>query len=199
MRNHPGIRAALMAAAGTLTLMAAACGAKGTTASGSDASTGPGANTTVSASASAAGEGGSDTVGGTGGTTTSKPPTPKASTTPKSSPSAATGPVIVSFEVDGKASCDESGPGFSAPGTVTFSWKVTGATKVGLSIDDPTFFSKFGKGSFDDYPAVVTMQTIPFGCDVPIGQTATHQYTLDTLDGGTHKSMTIKASAVNHG
>jgi hypothetical protein len=191
MTNHPGIRAALIAAAGTLALMATACGANSTTASGGQ----PSPSTSPSA-----GSGEGDTGGGTGGTgtgTATKSPTPKATTTPKASPSTASGPQIVSFKVSGNASCDESGPAFSAPGTVTLTWKVTGATKVALSIDDPTFFSKNGTGSFSTYGATDT-QTIPFSCNVPIGQTATHQYTLDTVDGGAHKSMTIKASATNH-
>jgi hypothetical protein len=99
--------------------------------------------------------------------------------------------------VSGNASCYEAGPGFSAPGTVTLTWKVTGATKVALSIDDPTFFGKYNTGSFATYGATDT-QTIPFACNVGPGQTATHKYTLDTMDGGTHRSMTISASAVNH-
>ncbi len=198
MTNHPGIRAAVIAAAGTLALMVAACDAGATTASGGQS--GPSASTPPSA---AAGEGntgtgtGTDTGGtGNGGGTATKSPTPKA-TTAKASPSAASGPQIEYFKVSGNASCDEQGPGFSAPGTVTLTWKVTGATKVALSIDDPSFFSAHGTGSFDDYPATTT-QTIPFACNVPTGHTATHQYTLDTIDGGLHKSITIEASAVNH-
>jgi hypothetical protein len=185
MRNHPGIRAALMAAAGTLTLMAAACGAKGTTASGSDASTGPGANTTVSASASAAGEGGSDTVGGTGGTTTSKPPTPKASTTPKSSPSAATGPVIVSFKVLQQPACPVVGTTdapFSTPGQpVIVGWKVTGATKVALSMDGGLYGSNYGPED---------QETVNFTCDTSKPKTS-HTYTITTSGGGASKSQTL--------
>jgi hypothetical protein len=187
MTNHPAVRAALVAATGTLALMAAACGA------GTGALSGP----AISASPSVgAGEVTAGDTGNGGGTTTS--PAPATSPTPKTNTTAAaSGPVIVYFKVSGNASCSESGPGFSAPGTVTLSWKVTGATKVGLSINDPTFYSRFGKGSFSDYPASDT-QTIPFSCNVKTGETATNQYTLDTLDGGAHKSMTIKASAVNH-
>ena len=191
MTNHPAIRAALMAATGTLALMVTACA--GSTHSSAQSS--PAASASPSAGA---GEVTTGDAGNGGGTTTSptpaKSPTPKTNTTTQAAPS---GPVIVYFKVSGNASCSESGPGFSAPGTVTLTWKVTGATKVGLSINDPTFYSKNGKGSFDDYPATDT-QTIPFSCNVSSGQTATNQYTLDTLDGGAHKSMTIKASAVNH-
>lgn len=190
MTNHPAIRAALIAATGTLALMAAACGASG---NGSSAQAGTGASASPSAGA---GEVTTGDTGTGGGTTTS--PTPAKSPTPKTNTTtAASGPQIVYFKVVGNASCSESGPGFSAPGTVTLSWKVTGATRVGLSINDPTFYSKYGKGSFDNYPATDT-ETIPFSCNVQTGETATNQYTLDTLDGGAHKSMTIKASAVNH-
>lgn len=190
MTNHPAIRAALVAATGTLALVAAACGASSTD---SSAQSGPAGSASPSAGA---GEVTTGDTGNGGGTTT--PPTPATSPTPKTNTTtAASGPVIVYFKVSGNASCSESGPGFSAPGTVTLTWKVTGATKVGLSINDPTFYSRFGKGSFSDYPATDT-QTIPFSCNVTTGETATNQYTLDTLDGGAHKSMTIKASAVNH-
>jgi hypothetical protein len=191
MTNHPAIRAALIAATGTLALMAAACGASGTS---SSAQSGPSASASSSAGAGEVTTGDAGTGGG--GTTTS--PTPAMSPTPKTNTTtSASGPQIVYFKVSGNASCSESGPGFSAPGTVTLTWKVTGATRVGLSINDPTFYSKNGKGSFDDYPATDT-ETIPFSCNVSSGATATNQYTLDTLDGGAHKSMTIKASAVNH-
>lgn len=200
MTHHPGIRAALIAAAGTLVLMAAACGAKSNTATGDQ----PGASASPTASVGA-GEGGTGTNGdagdnGTGnagnGTTTS--PTPKTSSTPKSGNSPAAGPQIVSFTVEGNASCFESGPGFSSPGTVTLSWKVTGATKVALSIDDPSFFSQHGSGSWESNLAATHTETISFPCNAGNGVVTTHKYTLDTMDGGAHKSMTISASATNH-
>jgi hypothetical protein len=198
MTNHPGIRAALIAAAGTLALLGAACGANGTTASGAQAGASASTSPTAGAGEGNTGGGTGTGTGGGGGTTTNSP-TPKATTaTPKSSPSTASGPQIVTFKISGNASCSESGPGFSAPGTVTLTWKVTGATKVALSIDDPTFFGTYGTGSFSTYGATDT-QTIPFACNVASGQTATHKYTLDTMDGGAHRSMTISASAVNHG
>lgn len=198
MTNHPGIRAALIAAAGTLVLMAAACSANSTTASGDQ----PTASAAPTASGGA-GEGGTGTNGdagdnGNGGNGTTTSPTPKTSTTPKSSSSTASGPQIVSFKVEGNASCYESGPDFSSPGTVTLSWKVTGATKVALSIDDPTFFSQHGTGTWESNLPATHTETLSFGCNAGNGVKTTHKYTLDTMDGGAHKSMTISASATNH-
>ena len=185
MRNHPGIRAALMAAAGTLALTAAACGAKGTATSGTDASTGPIANTTASASAGS-GESDSGTGGGTGGTTaTTKPPTPKSSTTPKSSPSAASGPVIVSFKVLQQPACPVVGTTdapFSTPGQpVVVGWKVTGATKVALSMDGGLYGSDYGPED---------QQALNFTCDTSKAKTS-HTYTITTSGGGASRSQTI--------
>lgn len=184
MRNHPGIRAALMAAAGTLALAAAACGAKGTTASGPDASTGPIANTTASASAGS-GEGDSGTVGGTGGTTaTTKPPTPKSSTTPKSSPSAATGPVIVSFKVLQQPVCERvatSDAPFQPAKDIIVSWKVTGATKVALSMDGGLYRSDYGPED---------QQQLYFACKSGDPHPS-HTYTITTSGGGASRSQTI--------
>ena len=183
MRNHPGIRAALMAAAGTLALTAAACGANGTATSGTDASTGPIANTTASASAGS-GEGGSDTVGGTGGTTTAKPPTPKSSTTPKSSPSAASGPVIVSFKVLQQPVCERvatSDAPFQPAKDIIVSWKVTGATKVALSMDGGLYRSDYGPED---------QQQLYFACKSGDPHPS-HTYTITTSGGGASKSQTI--------
>src|SRR5215475_8887351 len=128
MRNHPGIRAALMAAAGTLALTAAACGAKGT--SSPDANTSPNANTTASATATTgSGEGDTGTAGDTGtSTATTKPPTPKSSTTPKSSPSANSGVVIVSFKATQQPVCERAATAdapFQSAKDIIVAWKVT--------------------------------------------------------------------------
>lgn len=185
MRNHPGIRAALMAAAGTLALTAAACGAKGTTASGPDASTGPVANTTASASAGS-GEGDPGTVGGTGGTTTAttKPPTPKSSTTPKSSPSAASGPVIVSFKVTQQPVCERvatSDAPFQPAKDIIVAWKVTGATNVALSMDGGLYRSDYGPED---------QQQLYFACKSGDPHPS-HTYTITTSGGGASRSQTI--------
>jgi hypothetical protein len=72
----------------------------------------------------------------------------------------------------------------------------TGTITVALSIDDPGFFGQHGTGSFGTYPAQDT-QTLPFSCGAATSRT-THQYTLDTIGGGAHRTMTIKASATSH-
>jgi hypothetical protein len=183
MTNHPGIRAALIAAAGTLALMATACGANSTTASGGK----PSPSTSPSA-----GSGEGDTGGGTGGTgtgTATKSPTPKATTTPKASPSTASGPQIVSFKVTHQPMCPVVGTPdapYSAPGQdVTIAWKVTGATKVSLSVDGPGIYR-------DDY-GLEDMQVLSFGCDTSKPQ-STHTYTINTIGGGTSKSQKLTVS-----
>jgi hypothetical protein len=187
------MRAALLAAAGTLVLMATACSANGTTASGNQ----PGTSASPAASG-AAGEGGIGGAGDTGTGNTGNGGSATNSPTPKSSTSKVAGPQIVSFVVEGNASCFESGPNFQSPGTVTLKWTVIGATKVALSIDDPTFFSKNGSGSYESNLPASHEETLNFSCNSGNGVTTTHTYTIDTMDGGSHRSKTISASATNH-
>jgi hypothetical protein len=189
MRNHPGIRAALMAAAGTLALTAAACGATGTTASGPVANTGSSANTTASATATAgSGENSSGTVGGTGTTATTRPPTPIPSTTAKSNPSSGPGPVIVSFKVLQQPACPVAGTSdapFSTPGQpVILAWKVTGATKVALSMDGGLYGSDYRPED---------QQSLYFQCDTSRTKT-THTYTITTSGGGASRSQTLSVT-----
>jgi hypothetical protein len=201
MSSNPGTRAArLFAAACALALSAAACGQQHhSTASTAESQSSQGTGVIEPVSASPAGDAtaSSGTTGsggtGSGGTGGTRPSSPR----PSRSPSPAAGPTIVSFAVSGNASCDESGPDFNSPGTVTLIWKVTGTDKVALSIDDPGFFGRYGSGSYGSYPAQDT-QTLSFGCDATPGKATTHQYTLDTIGGGAHRSMTIKATATSH-
>jgi hypothetical protein len=180
MTNHPAIRAALIAATGTLALMAAACGASGTS---SSAQSGP--STAASPSAGAGEVITGDTGTGGGGTTTPTPaaksPTPKTNTT-----TAASGPQIVSFKVSKQPMCPVVGTPdapYSAPGQdVTLSWKVTGATKVALSVDGPGIYQ-------DNYKAEDSQQ-LSFGCDTSKPQSS-HKYILTVTGGGVTKTQNL--------
>jgi hypothetical protein len=177
MTNHPAIRAALIAATGTLALMAAACGASGTS---SSAQSGP---STAASPSAGAGEVTTDT--GTGRGTTS--PTPTKSPTPKTNTTtAASGPQIVSFKASKQPMCPVVGTTdapYSAPGQdVTLSWKVTGATKVALSVDGPGIYQ-------DNYKAEDSQQ-LSFGCDTSKPQSS-HKYILTVSGGGVTKTQTL--------
>jgi hypothetical protein len=137
------------------------------------------------------GTGGGGTGGnGDGGTSTSP------STKPSTKTSTPAGPRIEVFAAVGIASCPSGGPNFSSPGGVTLTWKVTGATMVGLSIDDNTPFKQSGHGSWRDYPVVYTTASddVPFACSDPTG-TKTHKYFLDAIANGVHVTKTLTLSA----
>jgi hypothetical protein len=122
-------------------------------------------------------------------------PTTKAPTrAPTNTTSTAFGPQIVSFTVVGKANCGGSGPGYSSPGTVTLSWKVTGANSVALSIDNPGIVGAYQSG----YGLEAT-ETLPFGCGGSAGSTITHKYTIVAVYPGANRSRTLDVSATYYG
>jgi hypothetical protein len=81
---------------------------------------------------------------------------------------------------------------FRAPAVpVKISWKVTGATSVALSVDNPERVGAYQK----DLPLEGQME-FTFSCGGPVGSTETHQYTIHTEGGpGPHKRADLKASA----
>jgi hypothetical protein len=199
--------ALLLAAACTMAVGLAGCATTTGSASGQSTSS-PGTDSGVtaqSAAASSSAAAGGDNSGtgngngggsgsGNGGSST-KSASPKSST----NTSCSTCVKIVYFKVEGSAACPESGQAVNSPGGITIAWKVTGGTNVALSIDDPNFFAQHGSGTYrSDYPTTGT-ESLSFPCEVNIGATATHSYTIDTIGGNGHRSMTIKASAVYHG
>lgn len=115
----------------------------------------------------------------------------RTSTTQASTPS---GPQIVSFTVIGKAGCGGSGPGYSSPGTVTLSWKVTGANSVALSIDNPDIV-----GGYQGGYGLEATETLPFGCGAEIGKTVTHKYTIVAVYPGANRARTLDISATYYG
>jgi hypothetical protein len=184
--NHPGMRAALLAAASTLVLVAA-CSANRTTASGGQPGTSASPAPSGPAGEGTGADGGAgDTRNGSGNTgnddgTATKSPTPKPSTSP------VPGPKIVSFTVTQQPACPAKGPAptVNYPGqNVILSWKVTGATKVALSVDGP--------GIYRDTYKPEDMEELGFGCDTSQAQSK-HTYLLTaTGNGGTAtQSLTV--------
>lgn len=146
---------------------------------------GSGANTDPSAQAL----GGNPTA--TGQPTTA--PTHTTTKAPTAGTTTPSGPQVVSFTVVGKANCGASGPYYSSPGTVTLSWKVTGATSVALSIDNPDIVGGYQSG----YPLVAT-ETLPFGCGSESGVTVTHKYTIVAVSSGGNRVRTLDVSATKY-
>ncbi len=138
-------------------------------------------------------------AGSVGGGTASATPTGQTATSGGQSTPTATstttqgGPQIVSFAVVGNANCGGSGPGYSSPGTVTLSWKVTGANSVGLSIDNPEII-----GGYHDGYGLEGTETLPFACG-RANATVTHRYTVAAVYPGATKTQTLNVSAVSHG
>jgi hypothetical protein len=132
-----------------------------------------------------------DTVANQGGNQTGNGGRTNAS--PSASASAATGAKIVYFKVTHQPACPVVGTAdapFSAPGQdVTIAWKVTGATGVALSVDNPNYYASNNQGSYGSYGAE-SSQTLGFGCDTS-KPNSTHTYTINTTGGGASKSMTI--------
>jgi hypothetical protein len=122
--------------------------------------------------------------------------------TPTPTPSRATGggPQIVFFTVTRKPACPvvptKDNPQGYPPQPVTISWKVTGASGVGLSVDQPNFFAQYHKGSYRDYSGSEGSETLSFPCDTT-KNTSTHTYTINTL-GANSAGKTITVSTPSH-
>lgn len=139
-------------------------------------------------------------VSGSGGPnpsgTPTSTPTTHSTTTGSGGGGGNSGPQIVYFRVSSKPACPVVGTAdapFSTPGQdITLEWKVTGASGIALSIDDPNFFKNNHSGSWDNYGKQDHV-TLSFPCDTS-KPTSTHTYTLDTLGGSPYKEKTITVS-----
>lgn len=81
---------------------------------------------------------------------------------------------------------------FSTPGQdVTISWKVTGATKAAISVDQPNHYGSYGS----DYPASGEL-SLPFSCNNTAGKTS-HTYTVWPA-GNKNVSKSVTVSATNN-
>jgi hypothetical protein len=147
-----------------------------TTKSGSSGSSGSGGS---SNGGSGSGSGGSGS-GGSGGKSTSSSSPPSAS---------------VTVSVKKQPLCPRNGTPdapFTTPGQdVTIAWKVTGATKAALSVDQPSQYAAYGS----DYPASGEL-TLPFSCNNTPGKTS-HTYTVWPA-GNKNVFKTITVSATNN-
>jgi hypothetical protein len=157
---------------------------------GADGSDDPGSDSSGVGMTAGQPSGGADTVGNQSGNGGKTHGSPSASA---SASAAASGAQIVYFKVTHQPACPvvaTADAPFSAPGQdLTIAWKVTGATGVALSVDNPNYYASNNRGSFGSYGPEQS-QTIGFGCDTSVPN-STHKYTINTTGGGASKSMTI--------
>jgi hypothetical protein len=102
----------------------------------------------------------------------------------------APGAQIVSFTVVQQPTCPSGTTKYETPGVpLKISWKVTGATGIALSVDDP-----HRVGSYGSYGTEGTLE-FTFSCGGAVGSTETHRYTLTTAGGsGQPKAGTLTVS-----
>lgn len=100
------------------------------------------------------------------------------------------GAEIVSFTVVQQPRCASGTTKYETPAVpLKISWKVSGATGVALSVDDP-----HRVGSYGNYGLEETME-FTFSCGGAVGSTETHKYTITTTGGsGEPKSKTLTVS-----
>ena len=100
------------------------------------------------------------------------------------------GAQIVSFTIVQQPRCPSGTTKYQTEAVpLKISWKVTGATGIALSVDDP-----HRVGSYGSYGAEGTLE-FTFSCGGAVGSTETHQYTLTTTGGTGHpKSKTLSVS-----
>ncbi|GAA0931201.1 hypothetical protein [Virgisporangium aurantiacum] len=100
------------------------------------------------------------------------------------------GAQIVSFEIVQQPRCASGTTKYETPAVpLKIRWKVTGATGVALSVDDP-----HRVGSYGSYGLEETME-FTFSCGGAVGSTETHKYTITTTGGsGEPKSKTLSVS-----
>jgi hypothetical protein len=153
----------------------------------------PAAPAPVAASASASTEAGPGAGGGAGDKKGS--PTKSAGGTKNGSGNGSGGhngggAQIVSFEIVQQPRCASGTTAYETPAVpLKIKWKVTGATGVALSVDDP-----HRVGSYGTYGTEETME-FTFGCGGPVGSTETHKYTIHTTGGsGEPKTKTLTVS-----
>ncbi len=95
------------------------------------------------------------------------------------------------FKVTQKPRCPEGTAVFRAPAVpVTIVWKVTGATGVALSVDNPGLV-----GAYGTYGPEGT-ESFTFSCGGEVGSIETHVYTIYTTGGDPERRADLKASAM---
>jgi hypothetical protein len=150
---------------------------------------------------------GSDLASGSRSKKTKKPTTPMPTTSSSKPTTTPTYPTttttttkphhasVVSFTVVKQPSCPvnpKPGAPFHSPGSpVVIAWKVTGAPKAALSVDNPGLYGSYAK----DLPATGQLE-LSFPCDNTPGKT-THTYTIYPA-GFPHVHKTLTVSAQNN-
>jgi hypothetical protein len=129
--------------------------------------------------------------GGSGGSSNSGSGSGGSKSTSSSSPPSASATISVKKQPLCPRNGTPDAP-FSTPGQdVTIAWKVTGATKAALSVDQPSQYAAYGS----DYPASGEL-TLPFSCNNTPGKTS-HTYTV-WPSGNKNVSKSITVSATNN-
>ena len=117
-------------------------------------------------------------------------PAGKHTTEPPTRPAPA-GPRIVSFRIAQRPKCAEGTAVFRAPAVpLIIEWKIAGATRGALSVDDPTHTP----GTYGPVALEGTLD-FEFSCAGDVGTSETHTYALYTVGGGATRSATLTASA----
>lgn len=107
------------------------------------------------------------------------------------------GAQIVSFTIVQQPRCPTGTTKYETPAVpLKISWKVTGATGIALSVDDPDRV-----GSYGNYGTEGTLE-FTFSCGGAVGSTETHRYTLTTAGGSGHpkaKTLTVSTKVLEKG
>jgi len=107
------------------------------------------------------------------------------------------GAQIVSFTIVQQPRCPTGTTKYETPAVpLKISWKVTGATGIALSVDDP-----HRVGSYGSYGTEGTLE-FTFSCGGKVGSTETHEYTLTTTGGTGHprsKTLTVSTKVLERG
>jgi hypothetical protein len=107
------------------------------------------------------------------------------------------GAQIVSFTIVQQPRCPSGTTKYETPAVpLKISWKVTGATGIALSVDDP-----HRVGSYGSYGTEGTLE-FTFSCGGKVGSTETHEYTLTTTGGTGHpksKTLTVSTKVLEKG
>jgi len=113
--------------------------------------------------------------GGTGGGTGGTKPSHSASS---SGSHGSSGPHIVYFKITKHPKCPQGTDKYRSPAVpVEISWKVTGATGIALSVDNPNMV-----GSYGNYGPEGKL-SFEFSCGGPANSTEKHTYRITTVGG----------------
>lgn len=179
-REGRGVRSRLACGLAVVALAATGCASKGGSGSGGLTGAQPGTSVSVTS--------------GPATTLPTSTPTPTPTSTSGAGITGTSDPKIVTFKVKRKPACaviaTSDAPFAVDPVNIILEWKVSGATGIALSLDNPDFFKTYHTGSLDNYGTSGTVE-LPFNCDPTVQPNTTHKYTLDTLGPGKTQQQTL--------